>query len=342
MVILRDFSDTSERDPSRPLIIGYPLERQIRKHFTRPDGSFNHSGYCAEVLGENFSPSEFESSNSDDSGSSSSGHSSDCVLISPSSFTGKRRDESLALVAVGSEVMAMEVSSTYQSAEDVAKFRELYDVSGTFNEADVVLESVNEGEYVTGVPRSEPTSFYMYTRFIEDFHLYFPFTEFQKSMFRVLNVATTKLSPNSWSFIKAFELVCFGLDISEPSVAVFFSFYHIKSLFPNNAVSLSAQPNRGLFTLYSSNYKNYKEAFVRVRGREGCRGVMYADDDTPLFPFHWTTNPRLIRGAIYERLSDFERDSVILEGLLALSSPHEPLAFPKCGEEVKRFFSCTR
>ena len=46
MVILRDFSDVGERDPSRPLIIGSPLERQIRKHFTRPDGSFNYSGYC--------------------------------------------------------------------------------------------------------------------------------------------------------------------------------------------------------------------------------------------------------------------------------------------------------
>ncbi|KAK2391053.1 hypothetical protein QL285_064547 [Trifolium repens] len=299
--------------------------RQIRKHFTRPDGSFNYSCYFTEVLGETFSSSELESSDSDDSSSSSSGHSSDCVLISPSSFTGKRRDESLALVAVGSEVMAMEVSSTYQSAKDVAKFRELYDVSGTFNEDDVVLESVNEGEYVTGVPRSEPTSFYMYTRFIEDFHQYFPFTEFQKSMLRVLNVAPTQLSPNSWSFIKAFELVCFGLDISEPSVAVFFSFYHIKSLFPNNVVSLSAQPNRGLFTLYSSNYKNYKEAFVRVRGGEGCRGVMYVDDDTPLFPFHWTTSPRLIRGAVYERLSDFERDSVAYLESLNQMSPRDLL-----------------
>jgi hypothetical protein len=234
----------------------------------------------------------------------SSEHSSDCVIISLSSFTGKRIDESLALVVVGSEVMTMKVSSTYQSVEGVAKFRALYDVSGTFDENDVVLEPVEAGEYVTCVPSSEPAFFYMYTRFIEDFHLYFPFTEFQTSMLRVLNVALTQLSPNSWSFIKAFELVCFGLDISEPSVAVFFSFYHIKSLFPNSAVSLSAQPNMGLFSLYSSNYKNYKDAFVRVRGGGGCGDTMYTADDTPLFPFYWTTSPRLIRGAIYERLSE--------------------------------------
>jgi hypothetical protein len=181
--------------------------------------------------------------------------------------------------------MAMEVSSTYRSIESVAEYWERFDVSGTFNEDDIILELVEEGEYVLGVPRSEHISFYMYTRLIEDFHLYFPFSEFQKSMLRVLNVAPPQLSPNSWSFIKAFELVCFGLEISEPSVAVFFSFYHIKNLFPQNVVSLSAQTNRGLFSLYSSNYKNYKDTFVRVRGAEHCRGVMYGDDGAPLSLF---------------------------------------------------------
>ncbi|KAK2409561.1 hypothetical protein QL285_044977 [Trifolium repens] len=102
MVILRDLSDANERDPSRPLLVGSPLERQTREHFTRPDGSFNYSGYFPEVLRIFISPRELDSSSGDDSSGSSSGHSSDCVIISSSSFTGKRRDESLALVAVGS------------------------------------------------------------------------------------------------------------------------------------------------------------------------------------------------------------------------------------------------
>ncbi|KAK2410368.1 hypothetical protein QL285_045734 [Trifolium repens] len=120
MVILRDLSDANERDPSRPLHVGSPLEQQTREHFTRPDGSFNYSGYFSEVLGISVSPRELESSSGDDSSGSSNGHNSDYVIISPSSFTGKQRDESLALVVVGSEVMAMEVSSTYQSVEGVA------------------------------------------------------------------------------------------------------------------------------------------------------------------------------------------------------------------------------
>jgi hypothetical protein len=59
---------------------------------------------------------------------------------------------------------------------------------------------------------------------------------------------------------------------------------------------------------------------VCVRGGEGCRDTMYIADDTPLFPFHWTINPRLIRGTIYERLSEFERDVVAyLESLNQMS-----------------------
>jgi hypothetical protein len=38
--------------------------------------------------------------------------------------------------------------------------------------------------------------------------------------------------------------------------------------------------------------------------------VIFDSGREPLFPFYWTTNPRLIRGAVYERLSEFERDTV--------------------------------
>jgi hypothetical protein len=38
--------------------------------------------------------------------------------------------------------------------------------------------------------------------------------------------------------------------------------------------------------------------------------VIFDSGREPLFRFYWTTNPRLIRGAVYERLSEFERDTV--------------------------------
>ncbi|KAK2373466.1 hypothetical protein QL285_074497 [Trifolium repens] len=142
MVILRDLDNEDERNPPRPLIIGSPLERRVREHFIRPDGSFDYSGYFSEVMGESFKVGELEGGIGDDSSDSSSGNSSDCVITSPSSFTGKRRDESLAIVVVGPEAKAMEVSSIYQDVESVEAYRKKFDVSGTFDEKDIVLEPV--------------------------------------------------------------------------------------------------------------------------------------------------------------------------------------------------------
>jgi hypothetical protein len=117
MVILRDLSEANDGDFTQTPRVGTPFQRQVRAHFTRADGSLNHRGYFSELLGLSISSSDLDSNSGDDN--SSSGNSSDCVIISPSSFTGKRRDESLVIVAVGPEVTTMEVSSTYQSEESI-------------------------------------------------------------------------------------------------------------------------------------------------------------------------------------------------------------------------------
>jgi hypothetical protein len=87
MVILRDLSEVDEGNFSQVPYIGTPLERQIRAHFTRADGSLNRSGYYSEAWGIHVNSSEIDSDS--DRSSSSSGASSDCVIISPSSFTRK-------------------------------------------------------------------------------------------------------------------------------------------------------------------------------------------------------------------------------------------------------------
>jgi hypothetical protein len=80
-----------------------------------------------------------------------------------------------------------------------------------------------------------------------------------------------------------------------------------------------------LFSLYSSNYKNYKDTFVRVRGADGVQNVMYSSEGEPRFPFYGTSNPRLIKGAIYESLSEFERDTVAYLESLNQMSPRDLL-----------------
>jgi hypothetical protein len=89
----------------------------------------------------------------------------------------------------------------------------------------------------------------------------------------------------------------------------------------------------------SSNYKNYKDTFVRVRGGDGCRDVMYSSDDEPLFPFYWTTKPRLIKGAVYERLSEFERDTMVYLESLSQMSPRDLLDAEGAPAVLERYLS---
>jgi hypothetical protein len=66
---------------------------------------------------------------------------------------------------------------------------------------------------------------------------------------------------------------------------------------------------------------------------------MYTADDTPLFPFYWTSNPRLIRGAIYERLSEFERVMVAYLESLNQLSPRDLLDAEGANAVLEKYLS---
>jgi hypothetical protein len=121
---------------------------------------------------------------------------------------------------------------------------------------------------------------------INNLNLWLPFTEFEVSILSMLNVAPSQLYPNSWVFVKAFELVCLGLDL-ERRLGVFFYFNHIKSLFLGIQVSISSQP---------SLIRAYKNTFFRVRCSPQLPDLMFDTEGSPLFPFYWTQNPLVIKG----------------------------------------------
>jgi hypothetical protein len=160
----------------------------------------------------------------------------------------------------------------------------------------------------------------MYGVVVQIFNLWFPFTPFEVSLLHTLNIAPVQLHPNSWGFVKAYEILCAALGVV-PSIGVFFSFYHIKSFAANRLVSLYALPNRTLFSLYANNFKNYQDSFYRVRGGPACPDVMFDIDGSPLFPFYWSTNPRLVKGADTAHLSSFEMETVaFLDSFCILST----------------------
>ncbi|MCH83918.1 hypothetical protein A2U01_0004747, partial [Trifolium medium] len=221
---------------------------------------------------------------------------------------GKRENPCRALV-VAEPPVTMDVSSKYTSEDMVKSYRKAVKLSCSECEELIISEPVREGEFVTTVNTTPPDYFYIYTNVIQALNIWLPFTAFEVDMLRVLNVAPTQLHPNSWAFIKAFEVICLGFGL-DPSVAVFFSFYQIKNVKPNALVSISSQPNRGLFSLFASNFKNFKDSFFRVRCGENFSDLMYDELDEPLFPFYWTAKPRLIKGTIPEKLSEFESKTV--------------------------------
>jgi hypothetical protein len=241
----------------------------------------------------------------DDSSSESSD--SDCFIIPRSSFTGKE------LVLFNSDmsgppIVEMLTTSKYHSLDSIQILRGAVQFSGSGKESDVIIEPVGVDELVTAVNTSPPHYFFMYGVVVQSFNLWFPLTSFEISLFRILNIAPIQLHPNSWGFIKAFEIVCLALGVS-PSPGVFFSFYYIKSFSADRLVSLCSQSNRSLFSLYANNFKNYQDSFYRVRGGPSCPDVMY-DGDTPLFPFYWSNNPRFLKGANCACLSSFEMETV--------------------------------
>jgi hypothetical protein len=203
----------------------------------------------------------------------------------------------------------MFTKSKFHSADSIQTLRGAIKFSGSGEENDVIVEPVDDHELVTVVNQDPPHYFLMYGVVVQTFNLWFPFTQFEVSLLRVLNVAPIQLHPNSWGFSKAYEIVCLALGIT-PSIGVFFSFYHLKNFTTGRLVSLCALPNKSLFSLYASNFKNYQDSFYRIRGGPDCSDVMYDGDGTPLFPFYWSTSPRLIKGANTAHLSQFELETV--------------------------------
>jgi hypothetical protein len=71
-----------------------------------------------------------------------------------------------------------------------------------------------------------------------------PFTPFEMDVLTYLNMAPTQIRPNSWAFIRGFEVLCKSLGL-EPSVGVFFCFYGTKDVNKGTWIAFSAYAGKG-------------------------------------------------------------------------------------------------
>ncbi|MED6171446.1 hypothetical protein PIB30_040826 [Stylosanthes scabra] len=71
--------------------------------------------------------------------------------------------------------------------------------------------------------------FFMYTCVFAEIGVHFPFTEFEYAVLRQLNCAPSHIHPNSWGFIRAFEVLMDYLQ-EEPSMSLFFYLFQAKGV----------------------------------------------------------------------------------------------------------------
>ena len=62
--------------------------------------------------------------------------------------------------------------------------------------------------------------YFVYTTLFKKVKLKFPFTRFERELLTELNIAAAQLHPNSWAFVRAFQVMCDHLGLPA-SVDVF-------------------------------------------------------------------------------------------------------------------------
>ncbi|RDX62561.1 hypothetical protein CR513_59091, partial [Mucuna pruriens] len=114
-------------------------------------------------------------------------------------------------------------------------------------------ESVN-----ISAPTEENPFFYLYDTLHSKLGIRLPFSHFERAVLQALNVAPTQLHPNSWAYVRAFELLCEDLG-KAPSLGVFFWFYTVKKTEKVGWTSLCSRPKRKLFQPFLASYKKFKK-----------------------------------------------------------------------------------
>nr|KYP35655.1 hypothetical protein KK1_043296 [Cajanus cajan] len=163
--------------------------------------------------------------------------------------------------------------------------------------------------------------FYIYQCFFRDLGVCLPFSQFECDFLNFINMAPCQLHPNSWGFLRAFQVLCSALGIGL-SLPVFLHFYQLKlGEPPLGWVSLNRSKAGGLFSLYSKSYKGFKQGFFRVRPKEADPLVdeVFHFGRLPRFPLLWQQN--LIKFNRSSNLQLSESDTAAIADLAALPRP---------------------
>ncbi|RDX73921.1 hypothetical protein CR513_46396, partial [Mucuna pruriens] len=129
--------------------------------------------------------------------------------------------------------------------------------------------------------------FYFYETLFSKLSIILPFTAFEQLVLCTLNIAPAQIHPNSWAFVRAFELL--SEDLSwEPSLGVFYWFFSIHQTEKVGWASLSSCHGRQLMKPFRENYKQFKENFFWVLEGEAGPSVLFDAFGNSFFPLYWS------------------------------------------------------
>ena len=117
-----------------------------------------------------------------------------------------------------------------------------------------------------------------------------------------MNTAPAQLYPNSWAFVKAFDIL-FGFLGCAPSVDIFLHFFEVKRQRNNLWVTLSNIPGRILLTPYQQTFREWKGRFFKVC----CSSLVPSALDD--FPFYWTKDARALKAKPLKKLSPRDQEA---------------------------------
>lgn len=130
--------------------------------------------------------------------------------------------------------------------------------------------------------------FYPYIPVIHDLVVLITFSPFEAEVLVVANVAPLRLFPMSRSWL--WNLKSRVGDWKSIPQKWCSSLFAVPRLVLQRWMGDPECLGLKLFKPYSNHYKNLKEKFMRVRGKDGASMVTIGEDGTPRFPLSWIEN----------------------------------------------------
>ena len=163
---------------------------------------------------------------------------------------------------------------------------------------DIAVLPCTLGEPVCGDGRANDgvPFFYFYQVVFKTIGVRLPFSRFEKELLTEINVAPAHLYPNSWAFVKAFDIL-FGFLGCAPSVDLFLHFFEVKRQRHNLWVTLSNVPGRVLFTPFQSSFTGWKGRFFKIC----CTDLV--PDALDGFPLHWVREEKTLKAKPLKNLA---------------------------------------